>query len=1034
MKKLAFRPKWNDVFVKKPVVAVVASSILLLAGMFAALRLPVIQFPVIESSSISIITYYPGASAETVKGFVTEPIERASNSIPGLDYVESITTSNRSEVTLWLQLNQNTTDALAELSTRLSQIRFELPEGAEDPAIQISRADSPYASFYLALPIPSNRTYIEISDIVQREILPRLSSVSRVQRTEYWGIPQAMRIWLDPWKMAALNVDASDVQTTLYRNNVISTLGNTQNRSQRIDLRADSEARVPKDFADMKILNEENTDIRLGDIAEIEVGTMDMSRMSRFNHDQTVFIGLYPEPGASEIMVADALYKEVKALNETLPTDLELIIPWDNSRYMRSALSEIFLTLSETILLVGFVVVALMGSLRTALVPLLTIPISILGATAAIWLMGFSMNLLTILAIVLSVGLVVDDAIVVVENVAKNLREGMSKTDAALASSRRLLSPIIAMTLTLAVVYAPIGFLSGFSGFLFREFAFTLAIAVVISGFVAITLSPIMSAWVCPSKGLENRASRWVNGRFEKTANSYLKIVNFSLAWRWQLAVGGLFFTVLSAPLYLLSQKELAPTEDSSAVSLVVEAAPESSLEETLEGFVSTTDTLMVTPGATTFWQAITTSGGFGGQEFVPPNQRELSVTEMLPDLQRLVSELPAINAFLIPEQALPTAGQFDLEIVITSSDEAAAMLPHAELMVRESLKSGLFMYFETGLKIDLPKVNFILDKRRVADLGMSLEDLTAQVGLLLSETYVTRYDSRGRAYRVIPMLPEKLRSSPEKLLDLPVKTPLGDMVPFGSFVTLERITSPRSLTRHQQKNSFKLYGGIMPGTTKEQALRHVEGVAAKVLPANYVVDYTGESREIRREGNTLIGVLAIAIVLVFFVLSVQFNSFRDPLIIILGSAPLALFSALVITFTGFTTVNIYSQIGLITLVGLVSKNAILIVEFANREQRSGLDKLSAIKAASVGRLRPVLMTTGATVLGHLPLVLVSGAGAEARNSIGFILVFGMLIGSLFTLIVLPAIYAILASEHNEVDTGSSMEVNYSRDGATLTS
>ena len=1013
MTTLPLRPRWTDIFINRPVVAVVFCVALLLIGIRSAINLPVISFPIIESSSIAIVTAYPGASAETVQGFVTEPIERVASSVPGLDYVESVTTAGVSTVTLWLRLNQDTTKVLAELSTRLSQIRFELPEGTEDPSIEISRADTPYASFYLGVLIPPTRTYAEVTDIIQREILPRLSALPNVQRAVNYGLPQAMRIWLDPWRMAALSVDADDIYSTLQRNNVIGTFGQAESRSQRINLQTNSEAKTPEDFANMLIRREGNTEIRLGDVATVERGTMEVSRMARYNQDQVVFIPIYPEPGTSEILVGDLVYEAVEQINETLPPDLELSIPFDNSRYMREAVKEIFLTLGETVFLVGLVVVALMGSVRSAIVPLLTIPISILGAMAAMSLMGFSLNLLTILAVVLSVGLVVDDAIVVVENVARHLRAGMSRRDAALASSRRLLSPIIAMTITLGVVYAPIGFVSGLSGVLFREFAFTLAVAVLISGLVAMTLSPIMSAWVCPDSGHETRMSRWVNSRFEQIAKRYGALIDFSLRWRWQLLTAGAFFTLLIAPLYLFSLKELAPIEDQSAINLVVDSAPESSVEETLQGFTDAVDVLMERPETTYIWQAFGPSGGYGGHEFVPPDERDVSTHLMLPGIRNDLAQVPSVRAFPATTPALPTAGQFDVEVVVTSSDSADDMRPYAQAMVDKARTAGLFLYFETSLRMDLLSVEYQLDKDRLADLGMNLNDLTSQMGLFVSEGYVTRYDERGRAYRVIPMLERDLKASPEALLDTPITLPTGEQVPFGTFAVLERNTEPRALTRFQQKGSFKLFGGVIPGYTKEQALSYVEELAEETLPPSYRLDYTGESREIRREGNTMVGVLGASLVMVFLVLALQFNSFRDPLIILLGSAPLALFAAMVITFTGFTTINIYSQVGLITLVGLISKNAILIVEFANQAQMEGLSKLEAIKAGSMNRLRPVLMTTGATVFGHFPLVLVEGAGAEARNSIGFILVIGMLIGTLFTLVLLPAIYALLASDHH---------------------
>ena len=1007
------RPRWNDIFVKRPVIAIVVSLLLLLAGLRSAIDIPVLQFPVIKSSSIQIMTPYPGATAESVQGFVTEPIERVANAIPGVDYVESTTTSGESIVTAWMKLNEDSTDALAELSSGLSQIRLELPDGAEDPFIEVSRADSPYASFYLAVRVPETWPLGEVTDIVQRDIVPQLTSVPNVQRVENSGVRPAMRIWLNAWKMAALNVTAHEVRDTLQSNNVIGALGASESATQRITLKTDATARTAKDFQSMIIRSENGAEIRLGDVARIELGIEEMQMRSRYDQDIVVFLPIYAAPGASEIAVADALYDRIEEINKILPDDLELFMAFDISNYMRDSLREIVITLGETILLVGFVVVALMGSFRTALVPLMTIPISLLGAVAAMSVIGFSFNLLTVLAIVLSVGLVVDDAIVVVENVARNLRSGMSRYDAALTSSRRLLGPITAMTATLAVVYAPIGFLSGLSGVLFREFAFALGVAVLISGFVAMTLSPILSAWVCPDQGHESATTRWVNRRFDRTAEIYARVVDFSLKWRYQLITASVFFSLLSAPLYLFSLKELSPVEDQSSLGLVFESAPEASLTETLQGFYQVVSTLDEKPEPSYMWQIVTPTGGFGGQEFVPPGDRDRPVKDMVFEIYQSIKDSAIVSAIPFEEASLPSAGRFDVEVVITSSDSSENMLKVARSIVDEAQSSGNFLFVETDIKIDRVEAQFEIDKERLADLGMSLGDLSAQMGLMVSPAYITRFDERGRAYRVIPMLEDEQRDSPSALMDIPIKIPNGELVPFGSLVTLTRTTEPRALTRFQQKDGFKIYGAILPGTTKDQGLSMIESIAERTLPDGYVLDYLGESRELRSEGNTMTGVLGIATVLVFLVLAIQFNSFRDPLIILLGSIPLALFAALTITFLNFSTINIFSQVGLITLVGLVTKNAILIVDFANHERIAGVQKLDAIRNGAIARLRPVLMTTGATVLGHFPLVLVTGAGAEARNSIGAVLVFGMLIGTLFTLVILPAIYAVLASNRD---------------------
>jgi multidrug efflux pump len=627
-------------------------------------------------------------------------------------------------------------------------------------------------------------------------------------------------------------------------------------------------------------------------------------------------------------------------------------------------------------------------------------------------MMGFSLNLLTVLAVVLSVGLVVDDAIVVVENVARYMREGMSRIEAALASSRQLLAPILAMTITLAAVYAPIGFLSGLTGVMFKEFAFTLAIAVLISGVVALTLSPIMSAYVSPVGGSESAMTRRVNRWFAAAQSLYRRLLDRLLTANAQVSFVAVFVSLLIVPFFLFSQRELAPTEDQSEIRVLTTAPPESSVDYTRRYMVDVVDTMSELPGATEMWQVILPSTAFGGMQFVDFDERDATVHEIVSDAFINLSKINGVTAFPILPSALPSAGRYDAELVVMSAYNAHEMLPYAQQMVAATLASGAFMFTDTDLRIDLPQGRFRLDRERVADLGMDLAAVNRQLSVFLSTNYVNRFDLQGKAYRVIPQVEQHGRPDPDALLALKIRTPHGDLIPLGALAELEQTVAPRVLGKFQQNNSFRIYGGLIPGITKEQGLSALEAAAATVLPADYAIDYAGESRQLRQEGNTLVGVLAISLGFVFMVLAVQFNSFRDPLVVLLGSAPLALSGALLFTFVGWTTINIYSQVGFITLVGLIAKNAILIVEFAKQLQIDGLSKLDAIKSAAETRLRPVLMTTGATVMGHLPLVLVTGPGAEARNSIGIVLVAGMLIGTAFTLFVLPSIYLLLAAEH----------------------
>ena len=1006
-------PKFTDIFVRRPVLATVISLILVVLGLRAALDLPVLQYPKIESSSLVITTPYIGASAEIVQGFVTDPIERAAVSIPGVDYIESETRAGMSTVRVFLELNENSTDALAELSTRLGQIRFELPDAVEDPSVEVERADRPQAGFYLDVPLTGAMGRAAVTDYLSRVVNPQLASIPGVQRIGLEGgrMP-AMRIWLDPMRMAAFNVSAQDVAAALSRNNIISTIGQSENRDQRIDLMVDTALQRAAEFERIVIRESDGAFIRIGDIASVELSEEEGIESARISQQEAVFISVWPLPGANEIDIADRMYVMLDDINQTLPEGLHIGIGYDVTKYMRNALREIFTTLAETILLVGVVVIAMMGSIRTALVPLVTIPISLLGAVAAMSFMGFSLNLLTVLAIVLSVGLVVDDAIVVVENVARHMREGMGRLQAALASSRELVAPIVAMTITLAAVYAPIGFLTGLTGVLFKEFAFTLAVAVTISGVVALTLSPIMSAYVCPEAGGQANMTRRVNGWFELAQNGYRRLLDVVLTANGQVLFTAIFVAALILPFYLFSQQELAPTEDQSQIRVVITAPPEASLDYT-EGYMTdVVDAMHSLPNTTMMWQVVLTSSAFGGMEFDDFDERDATVHELVPRAFGALSQVTGLSAFPVLPSALPSAGRYDAEIVVMSSDTAETMLPYSQQIMAKALASGVFLFTDTDLHIDLPQGRFSLDRDRVADLGMDLAEVSRQLSVLLSANYINRFDLDGKAYRVIPMVAVDGRPDPDALLDMQVRTPLGDLVPLRALAKLQTAVAPRMLGKFQQNNAFKVRGGLIPGRTKEQGIAAFEAAAADVLPPGYTIDYAGDSRQLRQEGNTLIGVLGISLVFVFLALAVQFNSFRDPLVVLLGSAPLALSGALLFTFIGWTTINIYSQVGFITLVGLIAKNAILIVEFAKQFQLDGLSKFEAIKSAAETRLRPVMMTTGATVMGHLPLVLVDGPGAEARNSIGIVLVAGMLVGTLFTLFVLPSIYLLLASVH----------------------
>ncbi|MFQ3266399.1 MAG: multidrug efflux pump [Colwellia sp.] len=1004
-----------DIFVRRPVVAIVLSIIICIAGIWSASKIPVLQFPKIDSASLVIETYYIGASADVVKGFITEPIERAAATVPGVEYVDSVSTSGSSKVTVWLKLNENSTLALAELNARLGQIRFELPQGAQDPVVSVSRADRPFAVIYLNVQANGN-DLSRITDYLTRQVNPVLNAIEGVQRVGIEGArTPAMRVWLNAQALQVFNLSASDVYQALAKNNTIATMGYVENNRQKIDIVANTQLSSVEEFQQLVITQIDGANIYLKDVAKIELAAEDTSVTARLNDKDAVYISIWPLPGANEIAIGDKLYKKVAELNKTLPYGLSIDYAYDGTLYMRDALKEIFTTLIETVILVGLVVVLLMGSFRSAIVPLITIPISILGAVAAMAMMGFSLNLLTVLAIVLSVGLVVDDAIVVVENVARLMRQGMSKFDAALISSRQLLVPIISMTLTLAAVYAPIGFLSGLTGVLFKEFAFTLAIAVIISGIVAITLSPIMSAYVSPKGGEESWLTTKVNHLFERIQRGYAKLLHRIFKWQGQVFLIALVVSLLTVPFYLYSKKELAPVEDQAMVMFVIQSPPDASMIYNVSQMNPVVESLQEIEGGKKIWQIIFGGGGFGGLELVNADDRDYSAQSLVPRIYDKLAQIPGLNMFPILPASLPSSGQFEIEMIVKASAPYSEMKQYADQLVGAAFGSGQFLFADTDLKIDLPQVELQLNRAKIADLGMNVGEISEQLGVLLSSNFVNRFDSKGKAYRVIPIINDDVRSKTEAILSLDIKLPTGELLPVSSVADLKWKTVPRELGTFAQQSSFRIYGGVAPGSNKEAALSAIENAAKEILPLGYSIDYAGESRQLRQEGNTLVMVLGISLIIVFLVLAIQFNSFRDPLVVLLGCVPLALSGALLIPYIELTTINIYSQIGLITLIGLIAKNGILIVEFANHAQELGANKLAAVTEAATTRLRPILMTSAATILGHFPLVLVTGAGAEARNSIGIILVAGMFIGTIFTLFILPSFYLVLAEKRQKI-------------------
>ena len=1015
---------FTEIFIQRPVLATVVNLIIIIAGLQAISSLNVREYPRNENAAITITTVYVGADAELVRGFITTPIEQAIAEADGIEYIESTSAQSLSTITVRLKLNYDSTKALAEISSKVDRIRNDLPPSAELPSINITPADSQFAVAYLNFSsevLEQN----EITDFVIRVVQPRLSAIEGIQRAEVRGGGTfAARIWLKPDRMAALNISPSQVRQVVAANNVLSAPGSTKGALIQVNLTANTDLRSIEEFRRLVIKQEGNAIVRLEDIADVELGSEDYNTEVRYSGRKATFIGIYVLPNANAIDVLSAVAEEMEALQKDLPSGISAGIGYDATEYIRTAITEVIITLSETLAIVVLVIFLFLGSVRSVLVPVVAIPVSLIGAVFLMQLFGFSLNLLTLLAIVLSVGLVVDDAIVVVENVDRNLHLGKSPLEAAVLGVRELVGPIIAMTLTLAAVYAPIGIQGGLTGSLFREFAFTLAGAVLISGVVALTLSPVMSANLLKSSEKDRWLKRFVNGKFDRVKSLYARVLDTSLAMRPLVYIVWIVLALLTYPMFTMVSTELAPTEDQSVIFGILETPPNSTVEQMLISADEVNRLWLDIPETQQTFQITSNAFAMGGMATVPWNDRERTIFDIYPEVQRKVLTVPGTRVLPLLRPALPGGGIFPVEFVIASTADTELILGFAQQIAQKAAESGKFAFPPiVDLKVDQPQAEINVDRDKVAALGLSLSDVANDISAMFGGNYVNRFNIDGRSYKVIPQIKRVDRLNPEQLTSIYVTGPGGKVIPLSSIATVENKTVPRSLNRFQQFNSVKISGvAISP---LGEALSFLEEEAAKILPQGYLVDYTGESRQLRTEGNKFLPAFGLAFLMIFLVLAAQFNSFRDPFVILLGSVPLAMFGAVIFMFLKMpspdmpfwtdgwtTTLNIYSQVGLITLIGIVSRNGILIVEFANDLQRGGLSKLVAVREAALTRLRPVLMTSMATVCGHFPLVLVTGAGAEARNSIGLIIVGGMAIGTFFTLLIIPSIYMLIAKDH----------------------
>src|SRR6266567_399705 len=1008
--------KFTDLFIKRPVLAIVVNLVILIAGLQSIRSLSVRQYPRSDIAVVEVTTTYVGANADLVRGFITTPLERVIASADGIDYMESSSAQGLSTIDVHLKLNYDTTAALTQIQAKVAQVRNDLPTEAEAPVIELQTADNQFAAMYLGFS-STDLDQNQITDYLTRVVQPKLSAVSGVQRADILGNRTfAMRIWLKPDQMAARNVSPSDVHDALSKNNYLSALGSTKGSMVSVNLVANTDLKTAEDFRQMVVKEQNGVVVRLGEIADVVLGAENYDQDVRFNGETATFMGVWVLPTANSLEVIKKVRATLPGINAQLPAGMKLGVPYDSTAYIQDAINEVLHTLTETLLIVIVVIFLFLGSFRSVLIPVIAIPISLIGAVFLMLTAGFTINLLTLLAIVLSVGLVVDDAIVMVENVERHLRAGVAPFQAAIEAARELIGPIIAMTITLAAVYTPVAIQGGLTGSLFREFAFTLAGAVIVSGFVALTLSPMMGSKLLRQGDADRGFAGLINRSFDRFRNFYTRLLGGTLQYRPVVLTLWVIVVLLIVPFYMFSQRELAPAEDQGVVFGVIQSSANSTIDQTNLFAQQVEGVYRSFPENGGTFQITQPGGGFGGMVTKPWSERKRTSQQLLAASTGPLSKIAGVRVIPLTPPALPGGGNFPVDLVIASSAEPEQVSELANQIVQKAMGTGMFIFADTDVKFDQPQSEVVFDRDKLRSQGVDLSQAGQDLSTMLGGNYVNRFSIQGRSYKVIPQVKRVERLTADQLEHIYVKGSNDKLVPLSTFASLKTTTQPRSLNKFQQLNAVRIQGVIPPNVPLDQALTFLENEARQVLPQGFTVDYAGESRQLRVEGSKFLWTFLLSAVLIYLVLAAQFESFRDPFIILAGSVPLAISGALTFSFLGFTSLNIYSQVGLITLVGLVAKNGILIVQFANHLQEEGRSKLNAVTEAASTRLRPILMTTAATVFGHLPLVFASGPGAGARNSIGIMLVSGMIIGTAFTLFVVPSIYMLVAKRHVKLE------------------
>jgi len=1015
--------KFTDLFIRRPVLATVISLVLLVLGLRSFGILPVFQFPRTQNAVITVSTIYFGADPDLVAGFITTPLENSIAQVNGIDYMTSTSTNSSSVITVTLKLNYDSDKALTEMNAQITSVLNQLPPQTQKPVMTISigqTLDAMYIGFSSKV-LPSNY----ITDYLLRVVQPKLQSVDGVQTAELIGSKNfALRAWLDPKKMAAYGLTAADVSTALAQNDFLSGVGNTKGLMVQTNLNASTNLHSVEEFRNLVIRQSDNAMVRLQDVANVTLGAENYDTEVAFDGKSAVYIGIQVAPTANLLDVVKGVRDVMPEIQAQLPQGIEAKIVYDSTRFVNSSIHEVIKTLAEALLIITFVVFAFLGSPRSVLIPVIAIPLSLIGTFTLMLAFGFSINLLTLLAFVLAIGLVVDDAIIVVENVNRHIEAGMAPMPAAIQAARELAGPIIAMTIVLVSVYVPIGFQGGLTGALFAEFAFTLVGTVTVSAIVALTLSPMMCSrllkpHIAQDTSLESRAVHFIDAGFEKVRGIYTRSLHGSLDY---LPVTAVFAVIVLGSIYFLyaaAKHELAPQEDQGIIVSLLTAAPNSTLQQRDPYAQQNYRIFAAHPETDHVFQLDVPGRMVAGMVMKPWDERGKTSNELQPVVQQELNNIAGAQAVSFQPPSLPGSRGLPIQFVIGTTDPFERLNDVVQEFLQQAQKGGMFMFINSDLRIDLPQSTVEIDRNKAALLGLSMQDIGNSLAAMLGGGYVNYYSLAGRSYKVIPQVQQRYRLNTSQLLDYYVRTASGTSVPLSSVVHITTKTAPESLNHFQQLNAATVQGVAQPGVTTGEALGYLKDLADRTLPQGYSVDYGGQSRQFMQESSGFVVMFAFALVIIFLALAAQFESFRDPFIILV-SVPMSIAGALIFISLGIggASLNIYTQVGLVTLMGLISKHGILIVQFANNLRLQGKTKREAIEMAAAIRLRPILMTTAAMVLGVIPLIIASGAGAASRFNMGLVIASGLAIGTVFTLLVVPAVYMLFASNNVKPSEG----------------